>query len=111
MHANDTADEPVIMDDTLPCMQKSFEYSHGPGNPRNLRTLAMIALSKHFPRLDPLDVAILFAKKNSNHDNTWMKTPSDLAHLCREFMSVQFPELDIDLHVQRMLNEAKQAKC
>ena len=59
--------------------QKSSEYSYGPAIPHNLRTLATSALSNHFPGLDPLDVAVLFAKKPPKPNQACRINPSNLS--------------------------------
>ena len=100
MHTKETETELVSSASTEVTVlhtQKSFEYSYGPCNPRNLRSLATSALSKHFPGLDPLDVAILVASIEPKCDKIKATSPSTLAHLCRESLNIEFLELDIDL--------------
>ena len=109
-YTNECAVTTVEGDHTRFCTYKSFKYSHGPVSPWKLRTLATTTLSKHFPGLDPLDVALLFAKKSQMHENAGLSTPACLAQLCRDYMNVQYPELDVDLRIQQMTQAAKQVQ-
>ena len=76
---------------------QSLEYSHGPSKPRNLCTLAMSALSHHFPGLDPLNVAVLFTQCQCKAVKSSQNSPHELKELCKLWLCENFPISDIYL--------------